>query len=245
MKFYIDRAGKHVAKGILSMSDATLGETGKLHRERALLGRPAWMMRLESRLAARVPVHPNTLSALKLVVLTPAILAAAARPASGPWLVPLLFLAFAALDYLDGVVAREKNLATGFGRVFDRLTDYPLLVGMSYHCKDVVPWWLVATKIALDLSLLALYAAGRGSTQNRIRTAMSGAAVLGLWLSSHGGVDTVFAAAAVRHLLVLNIGFTALVALHNLGLTSRAALVGCFSRSTAPSSPTRRRSLCP
>ena len=53
--------------------------------------------------------------------------------------------------------------------MFDRVTDYPLLIGASLFCSDVVPMELVAVKIAVDLLLLALFAlaAARSADEGR------------------------------------------------------------------------------
>ena len=99
-----------------------------------MIKRPQWLARLERRVGRAVPVHPNLISASKLFVVAPALLLALQQIAilpGGAAAVTLLFLLFGLLDYLDGVVARERDLESGFGRVFDRVTDYPLLIGLS------------------------------------------------------------------------------------------------------------------
>lgn len=80
-------------------------------RERRLFDKPAWAERLERRITSRVRVHPNVLSALKLVVVTPLLLLALRQVdvvPGGATIVITLFVAFAGLDYLDGPVARER-----------------------------------------------------------------------------------------------------------------------------------------
>lgn len=203
-------------------------------RERAMITRPAWLQKFESRVARRVPLPPNVLSGLKLILVTPALLwvlsqASLEAPGFALALALALFAAFALLDYLDGLVAREKNLATGFGRVFDRVTDYPLLLGVSYFCKDVVPPELVIAKVVFDVALLLLFVMGRGSTQNRLRTALSYATLLGLMLSSQGWASTLISPATVRHLLSVNIAFTAIVMLYNLNLLQKRHVANLLS----------------
>ncbi|HET6583268.1 MAG TPA: CDP-alcohol phosphatidyltransferase family protein, partial [Nannocystaceae bacterium] len=97
-------------------------------RRRRLLAKPTWFEALEVRIAQRVPVHPNVLSCAKLVLVLPPLVLALRQisvlPASTGRTVALL-VAFFALDWLDGVVARHRGLETRFGRIFDRLTDLP------------------------------------------------------------------------------------------------------------------------
>ncbi len=155
---------------------------------RRMVPKPAWVLGFESRLASLVPLHPNVLSASKLVVVFP--LVAALKQVDGlpgrPWLVIGLFVLFAALDYLDGVVARQKDKATRFGRIFDRVTDYPILAVLSYFCVDILPLELLGAKLAIDFLLMVLYVVGKGSTENRLRTAMSYSTLLSLLLVSQG-----------------------------------------------------------
>lgn len=200
-------------------------------RHRSMICRPAWLKRFEATLASLIPVHPNLLSALKLLVVTPALFWFLGQPDAplGLAAIVLSFAAFAVLDYLDGVVARGRQLATGFGRVFDRVTDYPILIGVPLFCKDVIPPALIATKIALDLLLLALFLAGRGSTQNRLRTTLSYTTLLGLLLWSRAWGQAFLSASAIEHLLVLNIGFSAVVCLYNLDLLKKRHVANLLS----------------
>ncbi|MCA9623125.1 MAG: CDP-alcohol phosphatidyltransferase family protein [Myxococcales bacterium] len=190
-------------------------------RHRALIARPRWLRALEAAIAARVPVHPHVLSALKLFAVTPALLLVLHQPQ--PSMPPALglFGLFALLDYLDGVVARGRDLESWFGRFFDRVTDYPLLIGVAAFCTDVVSPWLIAAKLALDALLLALFLLGRGSTQNRLRTAMSDVTLLALLLVSHGWVATLVTPHTVRHLLQVNVAFTTVVILYNLDVLQK------------------------
>ena len=158
----------------------------------SMIKRPAWLARFERRLGRAIPVHPNVISAAKLFAVAPALLLALQQIAilpGGALTVTVLFGLFGLLDYLDGVVARERELESGFGRIFDRVTDYPLLIGLSYFCIEVVPVPLLVLKVAVDLGLLGLFILGFGGTQNRLRTAMSYSALLSLLALSQGWLD--------------------------------------------------------
>jgi len=199
-----------------------------------LFSKPAWLASFEKQLAARVPLHPHVLSTLKLVFVTPLLLLALSQGASSPvhpLLVIGLFGVFAALDYLDGLVARQRGLATHFGRIFDRLTDYPLLVGVSYFCLDILPVPLLALKLGLDLLLLILFALGRGSTQNRLRTAVSYGTLLALLCLSQGWLAGLIGPSTVSVLLGLSIVLTAVVALYNLDILKKRYLADLLSLS--------------
>ena len=203
--------------------------------ERRGLPRPAWAEAIETRIAAAVPVHPNVLSAGKLLVVAPLVLALkqAATLPSHPYVVTGLFLAFALLDYLDGAVARHRGQETTFGRFFDRATDYPILLAVAYFCLDVLPAALLAAKLALDLLLLVLYVVGRGSTENRVRTAMSYSTLLALLVVSQGWAPQVVTPGLVVGLLYVNVTFSSLVALYNLRVLRKRFLADALSAANA------------
>jgi CDP-diacylglycerol--serine O-phosphatidyltransferase len=197
-----------------------------------MVPKPDWAVRFEAWLGARVPLHPNVISGVKLLVVTPALLLALKQIdvlATGVAVVGGLFFAFASLDYLDGVVARARGLDTAFGRVFDRVTDYPLLIGVSYFCVDVLPPVLLAVKIGIDLLLFALYLSGRGSTENRLRTAISYTTLLGLVFLSQGWLPRVLSPRVVGYLLWTNIAFGSTVAVYNLDVLQKRFIADLLS----------------
>ena len=202
---------------------------------RRFLPKPAWADAVEARIAAAVPVHPNVLSAGKLLVVVPLVLAlrqAEALP-SHPALIVGLFLAFSLLDYLDGTVARHRHKATAFGRVFDRITDYPILLAVSYFCLDILPPGLLAAKVALDLVLIVLYVVGLGSTENRVRTCMNYTTLLALLVVSQNWAQGLVTSEMVVYLLAVNVTFSTLVALYNLRILQRRFIADALSAGNA------------
>ncbi|MDF1563618.1 MAG: CDP-alcohol phosphatidyltransferase family protein [Deltaproteobacteria bacterium] len=200
--------------------------------QRRLVPSPAWLQRLEQALGSRIPLHPNLISAVKLLVVTPLVILSLRQLElipGGPRVAVAAFLAFAALDYLDGVVARARGLATAFGRIFDRVCDYPLLFVFAGFCLEVLPAPLVAVKLGLDLLLFVLYLLGRGSTQNRLRTVMSYATLLSLFFLSQGLLPHLLTPKVVTALLAINIAFTSLVVAHNLDLLQKRFLADLLS----------------
>jgi phosphatidylserine synthase len=211
-----------------------------------LVPKPAFVDAVEDRLGKAIPLHPHVLSALKLLVVTP-LLALTLRQIDwlpgGLALAVALFVVFCVLDALDGVVARAKGLASGFGRVFDRVCDLPLLLLVGWACQDVLPLPLVVAKLSLDVLLLLLFAIKRTTTENRIRTSLSDATLLAMLLLSQGAgappLDKMLHSEAVQVLVVVNILFTAFVGLVNTGalqarfiadgLSAMNALCGVFS----------------
>ncbi len=204
-------------------------------QRRRFVPKPAWAWAVEDRIAAAVPVHPNVLSAGKLLIVVPLVLALrqADTLPSHPWLIVTLFLAFSLLDYLDGTVARHRNKVTAFGRLFDRITDYPILLAISYFCLDLLPAGLLAAKLGLDLLLIVLYVAGLGHTENRVRTCMNYTTLLALLAVSQGWAVRLVTREVVVYLLIVNVTFSSLVALYNLRVLQKRFLADALSAGNA------------
>lgn len=218
--------------GFLIASGAGAPDVGQppLDVPRRVVPKPAFVDTFEAWVGAHVAVHPHVLSALKVVVVTP-LLALTLKQIDvlpgGLTLAVLLFLVFGVLDAADGIVARARGLATDAGRVIDRLSDLPLLLLVLWASKDVVPWPLLAAKLALDGLLLVLSVVRRSrapvSTENRIRTSLADATLLVMLIASQnpwGGADGAMQVptSIIAMLLVVNIAFSAFVGLVNTGV---------------------------
>lgn len=216
-----------------SMSEQDTPAPARPRRARRMVPpKPDWLSALEQRVADRLAGHTNVLAWIKLLVIAPLMFLALRQidvlPRSEA-LVGGLFVVFVVLDYLDAVVARAKELPTGFGRVLDRLTDYPLLVVVSWFCLDILPVWLVMTKLGVDLLLLVLYVMGRGTKENRLRTSMGYATVLALLFLSQGWAPRIFGPRVVEYLLWVSIAFSSTVVLYSLDLLQKRFIADALS----------------
>ena len=85
------------------------------------------------------------------------------------WAVPAaaVFAAAAVTDFLDGYIARKKNLVTVFGKFADPVADKILvLTAMVFLCADGrLPAWAVSVVAARELMVdgLRLVAVGKGN----------------------------------------------------------------------------------
>ena len=207
-------------------------EPGLAPARARFIRKPRWITRGEQRLGRGLPFHPNFISALKLMVITPLMFVSLKQVdvlRLGPAVVLALFAAFAALDYLDGVVARARGLESTFGRIFDRFTDYPLLLTVSFFCLDAVPAVPLVAKLGLDALLMILYVLGRGSTENRLRTGISYTTLVALLFVSQGWLPRVLTLPVVEALLWANVAFSAVVALNNLGVLQKRFIADTLS----------------
>ncbi len=179
------------------------------------------MRDFERALGEVIPLHPNVVSCLKLFVALPLVLALGhpkGFQTARALCLPLLFMIFAMLDYLDGVVAREQGLETKLGRVLDRATDLPVLLVLSALTAQDLPAAPLLLKLALDGLLLFLFARGYGSTHNRIRTTASYASLFALLLLSQHWAPRIFTPQLVTSMLWLNTGISLAIVLRRLGI---------------------------
>jgi CDP-diacylglycerol--serine O-phosphatidyltransferase len=191
--------------------------------------------RFERALGQRVTLHPNRLSALKLslaiplsVVLLRADLGGQARPL----IIALLFGAYATLDYIDGVVARERKLHTAFGRVFDRVAEIPLLFALAWLVVVRLPLVPLLPKLGLDVLLLLLHARGVGGIlHNRLRTTTSYISLVALLLFSQGWAERLVTPESVVFLLWINTGISLTLVLRRLNILSRSRIADALSIS--------------
>lgn len=197
--------------------------------------RPGPVRRFERALGQRVTLHPNRLSALKLllaiplsIVLLRSELAGNARAA----VIASLFGAYAALDYVDGVVAREHKLHTVFGRVFDRIAEIPLLVALAVLTIPELGPVPLLLKLGLDVLLLVLHARGVGGIlHNRLRTATSYLSLISLLLLSQGWASQLVTPEFVTVLLWINAGIALVLVLRRLNILHRSRIADALSLS--------------
>jgi CDP-diacylglycerol--serine O-phosphatidyltransferase len=191
--------------------------------------------RFERALGQRVKMHPNRLSALKLMLAIPLSVVLLRMDIVGntrALVVAILFSAYATLDYVDGVVARERKLHTVFGRVFDRVAEIPLLFALAWLSIGILPWLPLVLKLGLDVSLLLLHARGVGGIlHNRLRTATSYISLVSLLLLSQGWAPMLVTTDFVTVLLWINAGISLTLVLRRLNILSRSRIADALSMS--------------
>lgn len=196
------------------------------------LREPLWLQELEERVASAIPIHPNLISGVRLLVILPLLLLGLRQigilPAS-PRMMIGLFLIFGLLDYLDGTVARYKELETPFGRFLDRVTEYPLLTALSFFCFDILPVPLLAVKLVLDLVLIVLYVMDRKGDEHRACTGINYTVLLTLLIVSQGWSPVFITPDVVVSLLWVNITLLTVILLHALGIVQKRFIADALS----------------
>jgi CDP-diacylglycerol--serine O-phosphatidyltransferase len=192
----------------------------------------SWIRLVENKISDSIPLHPNIISTLKLIVTLILLSFALKLPGvlSGHLaIISALFIAFGVLDYLDGLLARRKQLETPFGRVFDKLTDFPIVLVVSALCFDILPTWLLIVKLILDLTLIVLYITGKEFTDNRIWNAINYTVLFTLLIISLKLPQQFFTPQLAIYLLWLNIVLSSVIILYNLGILKKRYIADALS----------------
>lgn len=204
----------------------------KSSEKERLVSKPAWIYNIEKKIADAVPLHPNAISALKLLVVVPLLILALKQLGTLPsyrGVVIALFIVFAIIDYLDGTVARYKGLTTTFGSIFDRVTDFPILFTVALFCVKILPPSLLFLKIFLDLVLIILFYMGRGSSESRIRTGINYTTLFALIIVSQGWASKLITPEAVTYLLIVNAVFSTIIIAYNLNILQKRFIADALS----------------
>jgi CDP-diacylglycerol--serine O-phosphatidyltransferase len=194
--------------------------------------KPEWVLNLENRIGNAIPLHPNLISSIKLFVLTPLILLALYPDTLfgiDKRYIIIFFITFGLLDYLDGVVARAKNKASKFGLIYDRITDYPLLLGLSWFVFESLPPTLLITKLVLDAAIITLYFFKGSYSENRLRASINFSTLLLLLLISLNIDNRFLNADLAVGFLFLSIFVNSIVLLRNIGLLQKRFIADLLS----------------
>jgi len=165
----------------------------------------------------RWKLDPNALTVTGALVSTTAAVAFAL---GAPRAAGLLILAGGFFDLVDGVVARERGIATRFGAfldsTLDRWADVVLLVGISvYYAREGAPQHVALAGFALATTVLVSYTKARAQLElehfevgvmeraERVVVLAAGALfgllVLALWIIAIGSAITAGQRIAFAH----------------------------------------------
>src|SRR5690606_13496900 len=128
---------------------------------------------------------------------------------------------FLLLDYIDGVVARRRSADSAALRVFDRITDLPLLLVLLWLTFTQLALEAVIAKLAFDAVLLGLYARGLGSNYKRLRATAHYVSLFGLLMLHQRWAPRLVTAELVSLLLWVNAGVALTILLRRLKWLSR------------------------
>jgi CDP-diacylglycerol--glycerol-3-phosphate 3-phosphatidyltransferase len=132
---------------------------------------------------------PNVLTVMR-ILMVPVLLAALLHGTpNGDLLAAIVFALASATDFLDGYLARSRNLVTTFGKVMDPLADKLLVIGalLALVSQDRLAAWVAMVIIARELLVTAMRsAAGQqgvivpAGTFGKIKTVFQILAILAL-----------------------------------------------------------------
>ena len=111
---------------------------------------------------------PNKLTMLR-IILVPFFVAFMAIPdfQVTKYIALAIYIVASITDFLDGYIARSRNLITKFGKIVDPLAD-KLLVSSGFvmlTCLDVIPGWITCIILFRDLAVssMRMFAVDNGS----------------------------------------------------------------------------------
>lgn len=156
---------------------------------------------------------PNVLT-MSRIVMVPlflwAFLAQGGENTTLRWVAAIIFAVATATDWLDGDIARRRNIVTDFGKIADPIADKALmgaaLIGLSYLGE--LAWWVTIVILIREIGITVMrfvvirrqvLAASRGG---KLKTALQGLGLLLLILPLTGflhgvGLTVMYAALVV------------------------------------------------
>ena len=141
---------------------------------------------------------PNKLSILRICLIPVMVALMYVRSDVCDLLAAVVFAVGSFTDYLDGHIARSRNLVTTFGKFIDPVADKLLVLSAFIMLVDheLLPAWLVVLVLARELSVdgLRLVAVSRGKViaagmLGKIKTVSQMALVLHLMFSRIPAMD--------------------------------------------------------
>lgn len=122
---------------------------------------------------------PNRLTMIRILIIPVIVVIYLLRDTLGSWTFPIigiLFILASITDYLDGKIARQRNIVTTFGKFIDPLADKLLVLGTLLILSDYyvqnhagtmtmwMPFWVVLIVLARELIVtsIRLVAVGEG-----------------------------------------------------------------------------------
>jgi CDP-diacylglycerol---glycerol-3-phosphate 3-phosphatidyltransferase len=158
---------------------------------------------------------PNVLTMLRLVLVVPFVIALMwddGDSSTARILATVIFVVASVTDYIDGYLARQRNLVTTFGKVADPIAD-KLLTGAALVCLSLLgelPWWVTGLILfrEIGVTLLRFWVINRGviaaSPGGKLKTALQIAAIV-LYLLPLSGAAVTFAQVVMGAAVILTV----------------------------------------
>mgnify|MGYP004587835247 CR=1 FL=1 len=173
---------------------------------------------------------PNKLTMIR-IILVPLFVLFMALPKTivwNLWVALGIFIVAALTDFIDGKIARSKNLITKFGKIMDPLADKMLVsagfIMLSYY--GIIPGWMSAIIILRDffVNALRMFGADRNedlsaSVSGKVKTACELVSIPLAIISMALGATNVYGAFIANSIsmtvfsLIINIFMTVFVSL--------------------------------
>ena len=129
----------------------------------------------------------NILTILRCLMVPVFVVLAAMYPTDMPmrWVVAAVFVLAMATDFIDGHLARSRNLVTDFGKIMDPIADKAItgaaLIMLSVW--DYVPWWMTVLILVREIGITVMrftilkYGALPANLSGKLKTMMQSIAI--------------------------------------------------------------------
>lgn len=106
---------------------------------------------------ASVASMPNIISVVRILLTPVFIWMALANPEPGlwRWLAMALFVLLISTDFVDGQLARRRNLVTEFGKLIDPIAD-KAITGAGFVVLSILgelPWWITILVLVREIGI--------------------------------------------------------------------------------------------
>lgn len=197
-----------------------------------MIGKPHFIESTEQKIAEKLPGNNYTLPALRLAVSVPLLLIPFIPSISEhPWIAIVALLLFGVIDYLDGTSEKTREVNKTRARFLHRITELPVLLVLSWLNIGIIPVILLSAKVMLDFLSIIITAIGREKSGHGIRTGINFITLLALLMLAFNLKDDIATPQFTKYLLLINIAYTAIIALYNLRVLQKRFIADALSGS--------------
>lgn len=197
-----------------------------------MTGKPHFIESIEQTISEKLPDNIYILPALRLVSSIPLLLIPCVPFISDhPWVAIVALLLFGVIDYLDGTSEKTRAADKTKSRFLHRITELPVLLVLSWLNIGIIPVILLSAKVLLDFLSILITAIGKEKSSHGIRTGINFITLFALLMLAFNLEDDIVTPLFTKYLLLINIAYTAIIALYNMRVLQKRFIADALSAS--------------
>jgi CDP-diacylglycerol--serine O-phosphatidyltransferase len=195
-----------------------------------MIGKPQLLESTEKKISAKLPENIFILPTVRLAVSIPILIIPFVKSIQAyPWIAVTTLLLFGIIDYFDGTSEKKRVNNKRTARLFHRITELPVLLILSYLTLTIISPILLAAKVLLDVISIIITAAGKEDPDHSIRTGINFITLLSMLIIAFNLQDEIITPKLTTYLLIINIVYTAVVALYNMRILQKRFIADALS----------------